>query len=298
MKSFKNKNTLRRKKAFPVFTKILLVSFLVWVLKCSNNCNNGNGSGDSFDFRNKRTLAQKQHEHHHHHHHQHQHQHQAPHQAHHHHHHGEVNHQAPQVHQQVHGQDQAHHHHHHHHHQLQPQQPQGTVANPPSNEPVVKTQVFREARPGGGFKAYEEKYESKHYKLKENVVDGKKDCDEKYEAANYAFSEECPYTVNDYSQENGPNIFALRKRFPLGMNDEDEEGKEALAIKDKLPGGLDEYQNQLYGICNETCTTCGPAAIDYVPADAPNGYAYGGSAHDGSHGNLRGHDNKGSEGYG
>nr|AGB07475.1 KAHRP_1-69:GFP [synthetic construct] len=69
MKSFKNKNTLRRKKAFPVFTKILLVSFLVWVLKCSNNCNNGNGSGDSFDFRNKRTLAQKQHEHHHHHHH-------------------------------------------------------------------------------------------------------------------------------------------------------------------------------------------------------------------------------------
>ncbi|KMZ82113.1 histidine-rich knob protein like KPRPC [Plasmodium vivax India VII] len=109
--------------------------------------------------------------------------------------------------------------------------------------PPLRTRVVKEVT-RGGFKEYEEKYESKHYKLKENVEDGNKDCDEKYEAANYGFREKCPYEVNPYTGANGPDIFVLKKRFHQALNkNDDEEGEEddeeGGSLKSKLPGSLD-----------------------------------------------------------
>ncbi|SBS80143.1 knob-associated histidine-rich protein, putative [Plasmodium ovale curtisi] len=113
------------------------------------------------------------------------------------------------------------------------------VARSGRKNPLLKSRLVTEIT-HGGFKEYEEKYESKHYKLKENVNDGNKECDEKYEAANYGFREKCPYEVDQTAGPAGPDIFALRKRFPFGSNEEGEED-EGDSLKNKLPGSLDNY---------------------------------------------------------
>ncbi|EUD65374.1 hypothetical protein C922_04319 [Plasmodium inui San Antonio 1] len=77
----------------------------------------------------------------------------------------------------------------------------------------------------GGLKGYQENYQKKHYKLKENVVDGSKESDEKYEAAQYGFKEKCSYNVDNSSGSGGPYLLALRKRFPYG-NDKEEDDEE------------------------------------------------------------------------
>ncbi|SBT30887.1 knob-associated histidine-rich protein, putative [Plasmodium ovale wallikeri] len=115
------------------------------------------------------------------------------------------------------------------------------VARSGRKNPLLKSRLVTEIT-HGGFKEYEEKYESKHYKLKENVNDGNKECDEKYEAANYGFREKCPYEVDQSAGPAGPDIFALRKRFPFGSNEEGEEEEGGGdSLKNKLPGSLDNY---------------------------------------------------------
>ncbi|SBS99329.1 knob-associated histidine-rich protein, putative [Plasmodium malariae] len=102
------------------------------------------------------------------------------------------------------------------------------VAKPNKKKnPLMKTRVVKEIT-HGGFKEYEEKYESKHYKLKENVESGNKNCDEKYEAANYGFREKCPYEVDPYGGAAGPDIFLLRKRFPFGPDNQYEDDEDDL----------------------------------------------------------------------
>ncbi|ANQ10465.1 Histidine-rich knob protein-like protein KPRPC [Plasmodium coatneyi] len=105
--------------------------------------------------------------------------------------------------------------------------------------PPLRTRVVKEVT-RGGFKEYEEKYESKHYTLKENVDEKNKDCDEKYEAANYGFREKCPYEVNPYTGANGPDILLLKKRFHETLNrDEDDDDDDEALLSSKLPGSLD-----------------------------------------------------------
>ncbi|GAB69362.1 knob-associated His-rich protein [Plasmodium cynomolgi strain B] len=82
-------------------------------------------------------------------------------------------------------------------------------------KPMVRSPVVTEIK-RGGIKEYQENYETKHYKFKENVVDGNKECDEKYEAAQYGFKEKCPYDVENFGENVGPDIFELRKNFPSG----------------------------------------------------------------------------------
>ncbi|GAB65081.1 histidine-rich knob protein homolog KPRPC [Plasmodium cynomolgi strain B] len=125
------------------------------------------------------------------------------------------------------------------------------VRRPGKYNPPLRTRVVKEVT-RGGFKEYEEKYESKHYKLKENVEDGNKDCDEKYEAANYGFREKCPYEVNPYTGANGPDIFLLKKRFHMNLNkrqddeEEEDDDDEGGSLKNKLPGSLDACEKESY----------------------------------------------------
>ncbi|CAA9990293.1 knob-associated histidine-rich protein, putative [Plasmodium knowlesi strain H] len=104
----------------------------------------------------------------------------------------------------------------------------------------LRTRIVKEVT-RGGFKEYEEKYETKHYTLKENVDENNKDCDEKYEAANYGFREKCPYEVNPYTGATGPNILLLKKRFHQNLKGEeiDDDDDEEAPLTSKLPGSLE-----------------------------------------------------------
>ncbi|SBS97017.1 histidine-rich knob protein homolog KPRPC [Plasmodium malariae] len=84
-----------------------------------------------------------------------------------------------------------------------------------TKKPYLKGRLIVKEKIYCGFKEYEENYEMKHYKLKENAEDGNKNCDEKYEATNYTFKEKCPYEIDICSGSPGPDIYELRKRFPI-----------------------------------------------------------------------------------
>ncbi|KMZ95481.1 knob-associated His-rich protein, partial [Plasmodium vivax Mauritania I] len=120
-------------------------------------------------------------------------------------------------------------------------------------KPMLRSRVVTEFK-SGGLKEYQENYETKHYKLKENVVDGNKECDEKYEAAQYGFKEKCPYDVGNYGENAGPDIFALRKNFPFGNEkkknheeygeDKDDEGI-IYSVRSKLLGSVSNYTDSI-----------------------------------------------------
>ncbi|EUD66892.1 hypothetical protein C922_02878 [Plasmodium inui San Antonio 1] len=112
---------------------------------------------------------------------------------------------------------------------------------------VFKTRIVEEFTPAG-IKKYSENYESKHFKLKETVNNGERNCDEKYEGSQYGFKESTPYEMPMEGGYQGPNRTKLRHNFPMRLNfsDDGDHDESSISLMDTLPASLRVCEKMIY----------------------------------------------------